>query len=158
MFSFKSILYCSHNSGCHFSRIDLSNNNSLQLVLFYSIDLYSRDLRTIIVLFSNNVPLHKADWILSELPLPTLSCLLYCIVRSLMSALQAEWNLYKCKQVACTLLVYVFIHLFVVGCLLFNFPFLLLLLLYFRLFINHVNKNFFWSIILIVLRTPFLFS
>ena len=31
-----------------------------------SIDLYSRDLRTTIILFSRNVPSHKTDWIISE--------------------------------------------------------------------------------------------
>ena len=88
MFSFKSILYYSHNStticlNCYssFTLFRVHNNNC-------SIDLFSRDLQTIIILFTCNVSSHKTDWILSELPLPAMSYLLYCRVGSLMNALE----------------------------------------------------------------------
>ena len=58
----------------------------------------------------------------------------------------ASRNLYKCKQVACRVVLVwfypFFILQFVVECLLLNLPFfILILLLYFCLFINHGNKS-----------------
>ena len=73
-------------------------------------------------------------------------------------------NLYKCKQVACSAVVAVvcfvyplfFIRHFVVVCL--RLIIILMLLPYFCLFVNHVNKPIivvFGAFVLIVLRTPF---
>ena len=43
--------------------------------------------QTTIILFTRNASSHKADWIVSEMPLTDLSCLLHCWVNSLMNAL-----------------------------------------------------------------------
>ena len=43
-----------------------------------------------IILFTRNLSSHKTDWIRCELPLPVLSCLLYCRVSSLMNSLEEE--------------------------------------------------------------------
>ena len=96
-----------------------------QLFYFHAMCLYTR---------LNCMSLHKTDQILTVSPLPTLSCLLYRKVLSLMNALEGECfllsrNHYKCKQVACSvvdvcfyqfffilftllLVVYYLIHLF----------------------------------------------
>ena len=55
-------LYCSHSSVCHIQLINLNNNN----LLHHPLDLYSRDLRSTIILFSRNVSSNKTDWILTE--------------------------------------------------------------------------------------------
>ena len=88
-------LYCSHNSMWHIQLINLNKNNLLLYTSFAcnnncSIDLYNRDLQTTIFLFTRNVSSHKTDWILCESPLLVLSCRLYSMVSSLMSALQGE--------------------------------------------------------------------
>ena len=57
-----------------------------------SIDLYNKDLQTTIILFTCNVSAHKTGWIISELPLLALSCLLYRMVNSLMNGLEGECN------------------------------------------------------------------
>ena len=72
----------------------------LQLLLFFiflsrtiticSIDLYNRDLQTAIILFTLNMSSHKTDWIIFELPLLALSCLLYHFLCSLMNELDGE--------------------------------------------------------------------
>ena len=86
------------------------NNNNC------SIDLYSRDLQTTIIHFIRKVSSHKTDWILTELLLPALFCLLYCKVRSD----ECIWkrislplrNLHRCKQVVYAIVVCVFcLHL-----------------------------------------------
>ena len=76
--------------------------------------------------------LHKTNRILTKSPLPTLSCLLYRRVCSLMNALEEECfclreitiNVHKLLAV---LLLYVFVYFFIldffVGCLLLNIPF-----------------------------------
>ena len=45
--------------------------------LYTNCYLYNRDLQTITVLVTSNVSSHKTDWILSELALLAMSCLLY---------------------------------------------------------------------------------
>ena len=116
-----------------------------------SIDLYNRDLQTTIILFTRNVFSHKTDWILSESPLIALSCLLYRSESSLMNALEGECFCLReipinvPKLLAVLLLpVYLFVRFFIlhfVGAyLLFNPLFLMMLLLYFYLFLDHVNK------------------
>ena len=55
-----------------------------------SIDLYNRDLKTTIILFTRNLSSDKTDWILSELPLPDLPCILYRRVSSLINAFEAK--------------------------------------------------------------------
>ena len=55
-----------------------------------SIELYNSDLQTTIILFTRNVSSHKTDWILDELQLLALFCLLYCRVSSLINALEEE--------------------------------------------------------------------
>ena len=54
---------------------------------------------------------HKNDWVLPELALPAMSCLLYRRVSRIKNAIKWEWmslrNLYKCKQ---------FVYYFVVLC------------------------------------------
>ena len=64
-----------------------------------SLDLSNRNLQTTII---RNVYLCKADWILSELPLSALSCLLYHRVSSLMNVWRMSLpfrKLFKYKQV-----------------------------------------------------------
>ena len=56
----------------------------------YTIDLYNRDLQATIILFTRNMSSHKTDWILFELPLLALSCLLYRRVSSLIKAPEGE--------------------------------------------------------------------
>ena len=131
-------------------------------------DLYNRDLRTTIILFTRNVFSHKAAWILSEMPLLALSCLLYSMVSSLMSELDGECLLIReififvNKSLAVLLLPVLFIRYFLYSafllpvyflitlfllfywccCLFTSLPpyFILKLLLYFCLFVDHVNK------------------
>ena len=50
---------------------------------------------------------HKIDWILTELLLLTLSCLLYCMVSSLLDALEGEC---LCKQVVCSVVINCFVY------------------------------------------------
>ena len=47
-------------------------------------------LQTTIILFTCNVSSHKTDRIQSELPLPALSCLLYCRLNSTINAFEEE--------------------------------------------------------------------
>ena len=54
------------------------------------IDLYNKDLQTTIILFTCNMSSHRTDWILSELPLLAMSCLVYCLVSRLMNAFKGE--------------------------------------------------------------------
>ena len=56
-----------------------------------SINLYNKDLQATIILFIPNGSSHKTDEILSELPLLTLSCLLYRMVSSIINALEREY-------------------------------------------------------------------
>ena len=128
-----------------------------------STDFYNRDLQTTIILFTRNVSSHKIDWILSESPLLALSCLLYRMVSRLVNALGGEYlclrkisiNVNKlfivifvfyllcpCSVVVACLLVYpIFLYTdVVVDCFLLYSFFILMLLLYFCLFIDHVNK------------------
>ena len=126
----------------HLSRLDLNNNNLLKLLLFFTLfrvrnNNCSIDLQTTIILFTCNVSSHKTDWILAELPLPALSCLLYLRVSSLMNAVQEE----------CLCLREISINvnkLLLCCCCLFTcwsaFFFILILLIYFCLFVNYVNK------------------
>ena len=82
------------------------------------------DLQTTIVLFTRNVSSHKTDRILSESRYSGMNSLEgenLCLLR----------NLYKCKQVACSVVVACLLDLsaffllhFVVACLNFNRPFL----------------------------------
>ena len=94
--------------------------------------------------------LHKVDRILTESQLPILFCLLEARLRSLMNVLEGECFCLceisiNVDKLLAVLFLYVFIHYFilhfVVGCLLLNLSFfILMLLLYFCLFINHVSK------------------
>ena len=108
-----------------------------------SIHLYNRDHQTTIILFIRNVSSHKTDWIVSELPLPALSCLLYRMVNSLMNALKVEWIcLYEISLNVNKLFIVVFVFLYVVvAYLLLNPFFILMLLLHFFLLVNHVNNS-----------------
>ena len=134
MFSFKSILYFSHNSVWYLTRFYLNNNNLLQLLLFFtlfrvhnnncSIDLYNRDLQTTILLFTRNVSSHKSDCIFSELSSPALSCLIYALegkclclreisinVNKLFTLLLFAYFVYVCPcnvVVACLLVYFLF--------------------------------------------------
>ena len=106
---------------------------------YCSIALYNWDLQTTIILFTRNVSSHKNDWILSELPLLALSCLLYHRVSSFneyswsrMSLLLR--NLYKCKQVAYSVVVAcVFVY---------SLIFILMLLLFVYFFITFFYTDF----------------
>ena len=125
MFSFKSIFIvrtipratfndltyttiCFSCYSLHFFHIH--NNNC-------SLDLYNRDLQITIILFTRNVSSHKINWILYELPLLALSCLLY---HRLSSRMSLSWqNLCKCKQVACSIVVgYLFAYPLFLYCIL----------------------------------------
>ena len=111
--------YCSNNFMCHLSRFDLNRvyNNH------FSVGLYKRDLHTTIIRFTRNLSSHMIDWILSELLLSALSCVLYCKLGRLMNALERECvhetSINVNKLLAVLLLhVYLFI-LFVVATFLF---------------------------------------
>ena len=113
VFQINSLLF---NSVCQLSRFDFKNNNLLQLLLFFTItiDLYNRDLQTTNILFTRNVSSNKNDWILSELPLLALCCLLCRLVSSLINALEdlclREISISVSKLLAVLLLpVYLFI-------------------------------------------------
>ena len=106
-------LYCSHNTVCQLSRLDLNNNNFTSIVIILytsfvyhnncSIDLYNSPLQTTIILFTRNLSSHSTDWILSKSPLPSLFCLFHRRVSSLMNTLEGEClnlrEIYKCTQV-----------------------------------------------------------
>ena len=79
-------------------------------VYYYNclLDLYNIEIQTTIILFTRNMPSHKTDLILKELPLPVLSFISqgkqfneYTWRRLCL----ASWNLYKCKQVVCSVVV-----------------------------------------------------
>ena len=143
----------------------------IKLFLVYnnncSIDVYNRDLQTTIILFTCNVSSHKTDWILSELPLLALSCLLYCRLSSLRNALKGEClclleiSVNEKKVVYIIVFVY-FVYAILVVLLLhvylfISIFFILILLLYFYLFIDYVNKFIvlFLELLFIILITPF---
>ena len=75
----------------------------------YSIDLYNRDLQTTIILFTRKVSSHKTDWILSEFL--WLLCFPFYIAAKQSTECTWRWislhsqNLYKCKQVACGVVI-----------------------------------------------------
>ena len=76
--------------------------------------LCSRDLRTTIILLLRNLSLHKTDRILTKSSLPTLNCLLYRRVRSLMKGLEEECFCLReisgnVNKLLAVLLLYVFI-------------------------------------------------
>ena len=109
MFRFKSILYCSYNSVCHFPRFDLNNTtcfncySSFTLFRLHnnncSVDFYNTAHQTTIILFTCNVSSYKTDWMFS---LSVAFSVLHFIsqVSSLMSA-----------QVVCSIVaVYLFIR------------------------------------------------
>ena len=110
------------------------------------IDTYNRDLQTTIILFTNNVSSHKTDWFFFELPLPALSCLLYYRLSNLKNALEGKC-LYLLKvpinvNKSFTLLLLVF-FVYICTCKVVVarlLIYLLMLLLYFCLFVDHVNK------------------
>ena len=132
-----------------------------QQFVFIVIILYTFP-RTAIILFTRNVSSHKTDWILSEFPLSTLSCLLHHRVSSLKNAHNGEClclreiyiNVNKfivicvfCLRCPCSV---------VVACLLVYSFFFILMLLYFSLFVDHVNKFIvlFLELLFIILITP----
>ena len=98
------------------------------ITIVRSIDLYNRDLQTTIKLFTRNVSSHIRRCLLCPCP----------FISQCKQSNEYVWrrmslpsrNLYKCKQVACSV---------VVACLLLKPFFILMLLLYFSLFID-VNK------------------
>ena len=111
-------------------------------------DLYNKD--PTIILFTRNVSSHKTDWILSESPLPTLSCLLYRMTSNLVDALEREYlclrkisiNVHKWLSVL-LLPVYLFIRYFIlhfVVAFLFLNPFFILILL-----LKGSPNTFFWK-------------
>ena len=98
------------------------------------------------ILFSHNVSSDKTDWILTELPLPALSVAFYITrVSSLMNAL--VWECFREISINVNkLFIMYFVYIrpcrIVVACL-FLCPLsfgIKTLLLYFCLFVNHVNK------------------
>ena len=126
-----------------------------------SIYLYNRYLQTTIIIFTRNVPLHKTDWILSELPLRVLSWILYLRVSSLMEnegeylcLLKISINVNKLFIVICVFCLRCPCSV-VVACLLVIPFFILMLLPYFCLFIDHVNKSIalFLELLFIILIT-----
>ena len=137
------ILYYSYNSVSHLKQINLNNKNLLCFCTLHfvrSIDLYNRDLQTTIILFTRNLSSHKTDWILSELLLPAISCLLYHWLNSLMKTFEGECLCLRkitlnVKKLPAVLLlpVYLFIRFFIlhfVCCLLPSLsPFFILLLM-----------------------------
>ena len=123
MFSLKSIFYCSYNSMGQLSRFDLNNNNLLSLLLFFTvfrlrnknswINLYNRDLQTTIIRHARMIKFFLK------------SHCLHCLVFYITAKQSSEWNnetwrrmlfssrnLYKCKQVAGSVLLpfYLFIR------------------------------------------------
>ena len=126
-----------------------------------STELCNRDLQTTTILFKRNVSSHKLDWIVFELSLLALSCLLYRRVSSLMNALEGEclclgeisihvnklfmviFVVYlryplRYSVVACLLVYHLFYIDVVVACLLLYPFFILMLLLYFCLFVLYI--------------------
>ena len=101
-----------------------------------SINLYNKDLQATIILFIPNGSSHKTDEILSELPLLTLSCLLYRMVSSIINALERE---YLCLLEICInvnkflavllLAVYLYIHFFL-SCTLLSFVYSFIAIFY----------------------------
>ena len=89
------------------------------------LDLYGRYIPTTIILLTRNVSSYKTDWILSEFPLSWSRML--------------SWNFYKCKQVVCSIVVACLLDYFHACLLLYAFL-ILMLLVYFCLFVDHVNK------------------
>ena len=119
-----------------------------------SIDLYNRDLQTTIILFTHNLSSHKTDWIPSELPLLFISQDKRSVEGKCVCLREISINANKLLLLLLFLYVYVvlavllqhvylfisfFILHFVVACLLLNSFFILILLLYFCLFVVHVN-------------------
>ena len=105
-------------------------------------DLYNKD--PTIILFTRNVSSHKTDWILSESPLPTLSCLLYRMTSNLVDALEREYLCLrkisiKVNNTVLWLPVYLFMCFFLNWCCCSLFTaltpfFIVMLLLYFFLY------------------------
>ena len=88
-----NILYTIPCVTCH----DLTSATTICFNCYYSLHFFcihnnncSTDLQTTIILFTRNVSSDKTDWILYELPMLALSCLLYRMVSSLMNALEGE--------------------------------------------------------------------
>ena len=102
-----------------FASIVITLYNSFAYNNSCSPDLYSRDLRTTIILFSRNGSSHKTDWILSEPHVFTQDWpnfywinISYSVLPFISQSTQSDkctWrrmflpsrNLYKCKQVVC---------------------------------------------------------
>ena len=106
----------------------------------------------VILLSHTSASSRKADWILSEWPLPALSCLLFSRVSSLMNALEGKWFCLReifinVNKFFTLLLLCVYIAYVVLAVLLllvykqYSLCRILVLLPYFCLFVDDVNKS-----------------
>ena len=133
----------------HCSKLNVYNNNLLCLLFFFtlscvntnncSLDLYNGDLQTTIVLFTRNATSHKT------LLICYLFCLAYYIAgktlwRTNLEENDSSWNLckYKHHYCWCFLFTFILVILVVASC---SSLFLYIFLIYFCLFVDHVNKS-----------------
>ena len=117
MFCFKSILNCSHNSVCHRTRFAFNNNNLLQLLLFFTLLLHTQyrlffntEIFKTQLYSSHTTCLHT---ILTKFLLNR-RCLLLPFISQDKEFDECTWRriflpswiLYKCKEVACSIVVF----------------------------------------------------
>ena len=124
------VLYCSHNSVCHCSQLDVNNNNCFVCYSSLHSWVYNNNCSTDLYngLFSSNTAsLRTRLTALLPTPLPALSCFLYDNVNSLMNVLELE-HLCKCKHRCLVIVVSAFLFTFMLSVFVIAFLFTCLLL------------------------------
>ena len=144
MFSFNNFLYCLHISACHCSQLDVATTIVLLVVLQFTV---SRNLHTKIITFACDVSSHKTDWTLSD----PVECSVLPFISQGKQSDECSWrimtlpsrNMYKCRlRYCCLCILFTFaIAVLLLPICLLVYPFFILMLLYFCLFADHVNKS-----------------